>query len=70
METGWGRNFFQGDPLHLLTGDLRGREDGHTGKRCEREGEKREQSKGSIGLRDRWDGHMMGGGSHDGWGIT
>ena len=27
METGWGRNLFQGDPLHLLTGDLRGRED-------------------------------------------
>ena len=27
VETGWGRNLFQGDPLHLLTGDLRGRQD-------------------------------------------
>ena len=60
METGWGRNLLQGDPLHLLTGDLRGRQDTQ-GRKCEREGEKREQSKGSIGLRDRWGGHMIGG---------
>ena len=60
METGWGRNLFQGDPLHLLTGDLRGREDTQ-GRRCEREGEKREQSKGSIVSHSRWDGHVMGG---------
>lgn len=62
MEAGWGRNLFQGDPLHLLTGDLRGRKDTQE-RRCEREGEKREQSKGSIGLHD-------GLGSHDGWGVT